>query len=175
MAKQLKSTFGEQMLYAEREAMLLAILQNKDATLTDLYDFIGGMAADVPKGVTINDLLCGDIQQKKSPKISRRQNGNGSKRKTKAKIKVKTKANKELKVKKSKAKIDVRTQAGRDLLDTEIVNLLHDDKGKRWSSRELCKATGATNLQIRSAMGRLIEQGYATWEGQTNQMRYFAA
>jgi len=168
MPKQLQDTFVDHLIYAEREAVLVSILQNTDATLADLYDFIGGMSEDVPKGITINDLLAGDIQVKRPPKITR-------KRKAKTKTKAKTKASKELERKKGKLKIDVRTQAGRNRLDAEITDLLHDDKEKRWSSRELCNATGVTNLQLRSAMGRLIEQGYATWEGQTNQMRYFAA
>lgn len=179
MEKQLEKDFKENVISAEREALVAVIRQNPDATLTELYNFIGGIAESVPKGITIGDVLNGVLSPKaKINNVSRK-----PKQKTKANREPKTKAKQKTKAKRvllrqgsfrSDGRINTRTQFGRRDFDGRILIILQSPKGKKWSAKGLCDETGATNLQVRSSMGRLIEEGHADWQGQTNQMRYFA-
>lgn len=67
---------------------------------------------------------------------------------------------------------DTRTAAGRTDLDTRIAGLLSDAPVK---IEALVKATGATILQVRSSLRRLIAAGKAEKTGHTRATCYTAA
>lgn len=67
--------------------------------------------------------------------------------------------------------INTRTPSGRASLDHTVFEVLKSMPG--WvGAGELQKQIGGTNMQIRNAVNRLIDQGKVTWTGKARGTRY---
>ncbi len=67
--------------------------------------------------------------------------------------------------------INTRTPSGRAALDSTVFEVLKSMPG--WvGAGELQKRIGGTNMQIRNAVNRLIDQGKVTWTGKARGTRY---
>ncbi len=69
--------------------------------------------------------------------------------------------------------VDTRTGPGRAVLDASIVAIIERDEHNIRAAR-IVSETGATVLQVRKSLGRLITAGSVTWSGKNRGTRYHA-
>jgi hypothetical protein len=69
-------------------------------------------------------------------------------------------------------KRNVRTEAGRDAFDTEVLEALKAHGGDNVSATSLRETIGAEPTQLRTALNRLIERGLVTFSGKARGTRY---
>lgn len=72
------------------------------------------------------------------------------------------------------AEVNTRTPAGRAAFDVAVFEALKAIGGPAGAG-ELQRRVGGTNMQVRSAVNRLIEQGRVTWTGKARGTRYRVA
>lgn len=70
--------------------------------------------------------------------------------------------------------VNTRTPAGRAAFDIVVFEALKGIAGPAGAG-ELQKRVGGTNMQVRTAVNRLIEQGRVTWTGKARGTRYRVA
>ena len=69
--------------------------------------------------------------------------------------------------------VETRTQAGRETLDRALVELLQGVTNGM-GARDIAEETGASLLQIRSSITRLVAKKKVRFEGKTTARRYWA-
>jgi hypothetical protein len=69
-------------------------------------------------------------------------------------------------------KRNVRTEAGRDAFEAEVLEALKQAGGDNVSATQIRNAIDADPTQLRAALNRLIERGIATFTGQARGTRY---
>lgn len=159
MAKRsLQEQYDQQIGDLERSAFIEVVRQNPGSTLREIVELVG--RDHKPSGLDLMDVTVAEI----SGKITSVRNVRRSQKKGAT-----------TKAKRGAGRIDTRTQVGRNKFDQAVHDHLKKNKSRRWASSELRKLTGATEHQLRASLGRLIESGLASWEGSTNQTRYFVA
>jgi hypothetical protein len=70
--------------------------------------------------------------------------------------------------------VNTRTPAGREAFDKAVFDALKSIGGYAGAG-EIQKRVGGTNMQVRSAVNRLIEAGQVNWTGQARGTRYRVA
>lgn len=73
------------------------------------------------------------------------------------------------------AKRNVRTEAGREAFDSEVLEALKAQGGDNVSATSLREAIGAEPTQLRTSLNRLIERGIVTFTGKARGTRYSLA
>lgn len=73
------------------------------------------------------------------------------------------------------AKRNVRTEAGREQFDSEVLEALKAQGGDNVSATSLREAIGAEPTQLRTSLNRLIERGIVTFTGKARGTRYSLA
>jgi hypothetical protein len=76
---------------------------------------------------------------------------------------------------KAGGKVNVRTEAGREQFDQELLSALTAAGGDSVSASTLREAVGGDPNQIRAALNRLIERGVVTFTGKARGTRYSLA
>jgi hypothetical protein len=72
-------------------------------------------------------------------------------------------------------KRNVRTEAGRDAFEAEVLTALKDAGGDNVAATEIRNALDADPTQLRTALNRLIERGIVTFTGKARGTRYSIA
>lgn len=72
-------------------------------------------------------------------------------------------------------KRNVRTEAGRDAFEAEVLNSLRDAGGDNVAASQLREVLDADPTQLRTALNRLIERGVLTFSGKARGTRYSLA
>jgi DNA-binding GntR family transcriptional regulator len=67
--------------------------------------------------------------------------------------------------------VDTRSAAGREDFDERILAYLRT-RGEYLPARDVQANVGGTPLQVRTALNRLIEQGFVTFTGRARGTRY---
>jgi DNA-binding NarL/FixJ family response regulator len=71
------------------------------------------------------------------------------------------------------AGVDTRSRVGREKFDRELVQLLRGVRSGM-AARDIAEETGATLVQIRSAVARLVAKSKVRFDGKTAARRYWA-
>lgn len=69
--------------------------------------------------------------------------------------------------------VDTRSRAGREKFDLELIQILRGVRSGM-AARDIAEETGATLVQIRSAVARLVAQSKVRFDGKTAARRYWA-
>ena len=72
-------------------------------------------------------------------------------------------------------KRNVRTEAGRDAFEAEVLSTLKDQGGHHVAATQLRTALDADPTQLRTALNHLIERGIVTFTGKARGTRYSIA
>jgi hypothetical protein len=72
-------------------------------------------------------------------------------------------------------KRNVRTEAGRESFDTDVLNALKELGGDTVAATNLRERLGADPTQLRASLNRLIEKGLVTFTGKARGTRYSLA
>lgn len=170
-------------LAAQAQAALIAVVARQpNTTVAELAELV----ATYPTlgATTLNTLLGGGGA---APAAKRRGRPPGSKSKTaaapapapaKAKaVAAKPKAGASASKPKggSAAKLNVRTEAGREQLDQDLLAALTAAGGDMVNAGTLREAVGGDPNQIRAGLNRLIERGLVTFSGKARGTRYSLA
>lgn len=72
-------------------------------------------------------------------------------------------------------KRNVRTEAGREQFDAEVLESLKQAGGENVSATQIRNALGSDPTQLRAALNRLIERGIVSFSGKARGTRYSLA
>lgn len=187
-----ETTFRNAVASAERDVMIEQIRKTPQMSLAELGKLATGDFSSLLKGITIGEVLglaAGKAKAKapvETAKPSERKAGRSTAKGRKAKAKADKPKAEKAKADKPKAKkakdgapkrakgVDTRTPVGREAYDQAVLDAVVA-AGKAASAPELTAIAGGTPLQIRTALGRLIERGLVKWTGQARGTRYTPA
>jgi hypothetical protein len=197
------STFLSALEGKKRQIAIELLRQSPDMTLAELNQLSRGELGKLFATIAVSDLLSPEQQRDVAPARSApaakqpKQAGRGGRRgggkvaKTSAAEKPARAADKgdkpegkgEKAAKPAKAdkpaeeaggEVNTRTPTGRDAFDKSVFDALKAIGGYAGAG-EIQKRVGGTNMQVRSAVNRLIEAGQVNWTGQARGTRYRVA
>lgn len=196
------SSFLSALEGKKRQIAIELLRQTPDMTLAELNQLSRGELGKLFATIAVSDLLGGDQQRDVAPARSApaakqpKQAGRGGRRgankvakssaadkPAKADKGEKTESKGEKAAKPAKAEkpaeeaegeVNTRTPAGREAFDKAVFDALKAIGGYAGAG-EIQKRVGGTNMQVRSAVNRLIEAGQVNWTGQARGTRYRVA
>lgn len=165
--------------------MIAQIRTTPQMTLGELAKFSSGEFGALIKGITIGDLLGqGGPARPASAKVPPATKTPAPKGRTAARKEAAKPARRARTEKQSEGAegaessgsrrgepVDTRTPAAREAYDASVLEALKAAGGSP-TAPELSATAGGTPLQVRTALGRLIERGLVTWTGQARGTRY---
>jgi hypothetical protein len=167
----------------KRQICIDLLRQNPELTLGELHQLARGELGKLLSTITVQDLLGSDRPRPAAaPQAAARPGRPG--RKPVAKAPVEAKPAKEsaaaapakpakpaAKPAEAAAEVNTRTPAGREAFDKAVHEALKAIGGPAGAG-EIQRRVGGTNMQVRSAVNRLIEAGQVTWTGKARGTRY---
>jgi hypothetical protein len=168
----------------KRQILVDLLRQNSELTLGELHQLSKGELGKLLSSITVQELLHGESGARESASIEPARGGRPGKpgRKPVAKA-PESKSTKEAAApaKSGKgakaepaAEVNTRTPTGRDAFDKGVLEALKSIGGPAGAG-EIQRRVGGTNMQVRSAVNRLIEAGQVTWTGKARGTRYRVA
>jgi hypothetical protein len=168
----------------KRQILVDLLRQNSELTLGELHQLSKGELGKLLSSITVQELLHGESAAREAA-------GGGAKllrpgrpgRKPVAKAPAESKPAKEAAApaKSGKgakaepaAEVNTRTPSGREAFDQSVFEALKAIGGPAGAG-EIQRRVGGTNMQVRSAVNRLIEAGQVTWTGKARGTRYRVA
>lgn len=149
MPTPLKKAYQDALADQGKLALTMIVSRNPKAPIQDLARLV----QDNPElsGVTLGDLFeAGGGRKRGKGKTS----GGGSK---------------------GGGKRNVRTEAGREAFDAEVLEALKALGGDTIAATDLRASLGADSTQLRTSLNRLIEKGLVTFTGKARGTRYSLA
>lgn len=151
----ISSVFQDALADQAKAALIQVVSKNPKTTVKELRKLV----SDTPAlgSLTLNELLgeSGGGKQRKG-RTSKKRKG-GTKRKS------------------GVQKRNVRTEAGRDAFDAEVLAALKDLGGDSIAATQLREQLNADPTQLRTSLNRLIEKGIVTFTGKARGTRYTLA
>lgn len=163
----------------KRQILVELLRQNSELTLGELHQLARGELGKLLASITVQDLLHPEGLREAPPKVIGRPGRPGRKSVAKAPPEAKP-AREAAAAKGGKAKaeplpeVNTRTPAGREAFDQAVFEALKAIGGPAGAG-EIQRRVGGTNMQVRSAVNRLIEAGQVTWTGKARGTRYRVA
>ena len=163
----------------KRQICIDLLRQNPELTLGELHQLARGELGKLLSTITVDDLLHPGSEREAAPSRPVAQPGRpGRKPMAKApeakpsREPAAAPAAKPAKAAKAEpAEVNTRTPAGRDEFDRSVFEALKAIGGPAGAG-EIQRRVGGTNMQVRSAVNRLIEAGQVTWTGKARGTRY---
>lgn len=162
----------------KRQICIDLLRQNPELTLGELHQLNRGELGKLLSTITVSDLLQGSAGAAAPRAVGRPARGG---RKSVAKAPAEAKPAKEPAAAPAKApkapkaeaapEVNTRTPAGREAFDNAVLEALRAIGGPAGAG-EIQRRVGGTNMQVRSAVNRLIEAGQVTWTGKARGTRY---
>jgi hypothetical protein len=196
------SSFLSALEGKKRQIAIELLRQSPDMTLAELNQLSRGELGKLFATIAVSDLLSPEQQRDVAPARSapaakqQKQSGRGGRRgaakvaKTSAAEKpakadkgdkAESKGDKAAKPAKADkpaeeagGEVNTRTPGGREAFDKSVFDALKAIGGYAGAG-EIQKRVGGTNMQVRSAVNRLIEAGQVNWTGQARGTRYRVA
>lgn len=175
-----ETTFRHAIATAERDVMIAQIRATPQMTLGELGKFTAGELGSLIKGITIGDLLghgaptrpaSAKLQAAKASPTKGRKSGHKSAAKPERRARTEGAEASGSSGSRRGEPVDTRTPAAREAYDASVLEALKAAGGSP-TAPELSATAGGTPLQVRTALGRLIERGLVTWSGQARGTRY---
>jgi hypothetical protein len=164
----------------KRQILVELLRQNSELTLGELHQLAKGELGKLLASITVHDLLHPEGLREAAPKVLGRPGRPGRKSVAKAPAEAKPTREAAAPAKAGKAKaeplpeVNTRTPAGRAAFDKAVFEALKAIGGPAGAG-EIQRRVGGTNMQVRSAVNRLIEAGQVTWTGKARGTRYRVA
>jgi hypothetical protein len=167
----------------KRQILVDLLRQNSELTLGELHQLSRGELGKLLSTITVQDLLqSGGGAREAAPAAASRPGRPG--RKPVAKAPAESRPAKEAAAAPAKAgkaakaepaaEVNTRTPSGREAFDQGVFEALKAIGGPAGAG-EIQRRVGGTNMQVRSAVNRLIEAGQVTWTGKARGTRYRVA
>lgn len=165
----------------KRQICIDLLRQNPELTLGELHQLARGELGKLLSTITVHDLLHPGEARPAAPQPAARPGRPG--RKPVAKAPAEAKSAKEpaaapakpakaaAKPAEAETEVNTRTPAGREAFDQAVFEALKAIGGPAGAG-EIQRRVGGTNMQVRSAVNRLIEAGQVTWTGKARGTRY---
>ncbi|HEY8378780.1 MAG TPA: hypothetical protein VIK91_19950 [Nannocystis sp.] len=166
----------------KRQICIDLLRQNPELTLGELHQLARGELGKLLASITVGDLLQGTAGAA-APRAAARPVRGGRKAVAKAPAEAKpakepaaaaAKPAKAQKPAEALPEVNTRTPAGRAAFDKAVLEALKAIGGPAGAG-EIQRRVGGTNMQVRAAVNRLIEQGLVTWTGKARGTRYRVA
>ncbi|MCY1062873.1 hypothetical protein [Nannocystis sp. SCPEA4] len=164
----------------KRQILVDLLRQNSELTLGELHQLSRGELGKLLSTITVQDLLGGTAREAAPAAVSRPgRPGRKPVAKAPAESKAKEPAAAPAKAAKGAkaepaAEVNTRTPSGREAFDQGVFEALKAIGGPAGAG-EIQRRVGGTNMQVRSAVNRLIEAGQVTWTGKARGTRYRVA
>lgn len=168
----------------KRQICIDLLRQNPELTLGELHQLARGELGKLLSTITVQDLLHPErAREVAAPKAAAKPGRPGRKPVAKAPVEAKPAKEPAAEAKPAKpakgaakpaeaaAEVNTRTPAGREAFDKAVFEALKAIGGPAGAG-ELQRRVGGTNMQVRSAVNRLIEAGQVTWTGKARGTRY---
>ena len=164
----LSSVFHDALADQAKAALVSIVASNPKTTVKDLRDLL----TDNPSlgDLTLGDLLGGGAAA--GGGRGRKPAGKPPKAAAKPAAPAKAAAAPAAGARKAGGKRNVRTEAGRESFDGEVLEALKAHGGDNVSATSLRESIGAEPTQLRTALNRLIERGLVTFSGKARGTRY---
>lgn len=148
----LSSAFQDALADQAKAALISIVSKNPKTTVKELRELVGDNPA--LGSITLDDLLGG---------------GGKGKGRGKGRGRAKSKAGSR---KAGVRKRNVRTEAGREAFDAEVLEALKAAGGKNISASVIREALSAEPTQLRTSLNRMIEKGILSFTGKARGTRY---
>jgi hypothetical protein len=167
----------------KRQILVDLLRQNSELTLGELHQLSRGELGKLLSTITVQDLMQsgGGGTREAAPAVASRPGRPGRKPVAKAPAEVKAKEPAAAPAKSGRgakaepaAEVNTRTPSGREAFDQGVFEALKAIGGPAGAG-EIQRRVGGTNMQVRSAVNRLIEAGQVTWTGKARGTRYRVA
>lgn len=166
----------------KRQILVDLLRQNSELTLGELHQLSRGELGKLLSTITVQDLLqSGGGAREAAPAAASRPGRPGRKPVAKAPAEAKAKEPAAAPAKSGRgakaepaAEVNTRTPSGREAFDQGVFEALKAIGGPAGAG-EIQRRVGGTNMQVRSAVNRLIEAGQVTWTGKARGTRYRVA
>ena len=166
----------------KRQILVDLLRQNSELTLGELHQLSRGELGKLLSSITVQDLLqSGGGAREAAPAAASRPGRPGRKPVAKAPAEAKAKEPAAAPAKSGRgakaepaAEVNTRTPSGREAFDQGVFEALKSIGGPAGAG-EIQRRVGGTNMQVRSAVNRLIEAGQVTWTGKARGTRYRVA
>lgn len=172
----------------KRQILVELLRQNSELTLGELHQLSKGELGKLLASITVRDLLHPEgVRETPAPKAAAaaapagRPGRPGRKPVAKAPAEKATREPAAAPAKAAKAakaepaaEVNTRTPSGREAFDKGVLEVLKSIGGPAGAG-EIQRRVGGTNMQVRSAVNRLIEAGQVTWTGKARGTRYRVA
>ncbi|WP_434415329.1 hypothetical protein [Nannocystis pusilla] len=169
----------------KRQILVDLLRQNSELTLGELHQLSKGELGKLLSSITVQDLLNPEGAAREPAIVAPRAGRPGRPgRKPVAKAPAESRPAKEAAAAPAKAgkgakaepaaEVNTRTPTGREAFDNSVFEALKSIGGPAGAG-EIQRRVGGTNMQVRSAVNRLIEAGQVTWTGKARGTRYRVA
>ncbi|WAS98502.1 hypothetical protein [Nannocystis punicea] len=168
----------------KRQILVDLLRQNSELTLGELHQLSKGELGKLLSSITVQELLHGEGAAREAASGGAKLLRPGRPgRKPVAKAPAESKPAKEAAAPAKAAKgakaepaaeVNTRTPSGREAFDQSVFEVLKSIGGPAGAG-EIQRRVGGTNMQVRSAVNRLIEAGQVTWTGKARGTRYRVA
>ena len=165
----------------KRQICIDLLRQNPELTLGELHQLARGELGKLLSTITVDDLLHPDQTREVAPARPLAAPGRPG-RKPAARPQAEARPVREPAAPAARpakpapraeagAEVNTRTPAGREAFDAAVFEALKAIGGPAGAG-EIQRRVGGTNMQVRSAVNRLIEAGRVTWTGKARGTRY---
>jgi hypothetical protein len=154
----ISSAFQDALADQAKQALVAIVAKNPKTTVKDLKQLVGDNPA--LGSLTLSELLG----------VGGGGRGRGGRRKGKTAKGARGGARKGAAVKRN-----VRTEAGREAFDKEVLDALKEFGGDTVAATQLRESLNADPTQLRTSLNRLIERGLVTFTGKARGTRYSLA
>jgi hypothetical protein len=164
----ISSAFQDALAAQAKAALVEVVAANPKITVKDL----AGLVADNPTlgSLSLNDLLGGaPAPAKPVARVGRRKAAPSTARKAASAAAPAAAA------KGGGGKRNVRTEAGREAFEQEVLGALRELGGNNIAAGQLRSLLNSDPTQLRAALNRLIERGILTFTGKARGTRYTLA
>lgn len=147
----LSSAFQDALADHAKSALVAIVTKNPKTSVKDLRDLVNDNPA--LGDISLNELLG-------ATKGRGKRKGAGGRKAAKAGRKA------------GSTKRNVRTEAGREAFDQEVLEALKTAGGDTVAATQLREALGADSTQLRTSLNRLIDKGIVNYKGKARGTRY---
>ncbi len=147
----ISSAFQDALADHAKSALVSIVDKNPKTSVKDLRQLVGDNPA--LGDITLNELLGGGKASGKRKGSAGRKAGKAAK-------------------KGASRKRNVRTEAGRESFDQEVLEALKAAGGDTVAATQLREALGADSTQLRTSLNRLIDKGIVSYKGKARGTRY---
>lgn len=168
----------------KRQILVDLLRQNSELTLGELHQLSKGELGKLLSSITVQDLLNPEGAAREPAIVAPRAGRPGRPGRKPAKAAAESRPAKETAAAPARAgkgakaepaaEVNTRTPTGREAFDNSVFEALKSIGGPAGAG-EIQRRVGGTNMQVRSAVNRLIEAGQVTWTGKARGTRYRVA